>query len=76
MVIVDEADADVLTGKAVSPKAIEALLLRVEARARRRSGFVLEGAMHALVAPVLFGMTSIDPFGTNTETHPLDGELG
>ncbi len=51
-------------------KMIERPLLRPPVRRRRRSRFLLQCAMHALVPSILFRMTGRDALRYNPQLHP------
>jgi hypothetical protein len=55
---------------------VEAGLLLEAIGGRRADGLLLEGQMHALMAPVLLRATWFDALDIDTEPQPPDGELG
>jgi hypothetical protein len=59
----------------LSAKAIESRLLLAKRPRRGPQRFLFEGPMHALVSPVLLGVTRLNAFVTNAELHPPNGEL-
>ena len=63
-------------GVELCDEGVEALLLLDGVAGRRASGVLLQGEVHALVAPVLLGMTRLDAFDRDAEAEPPYGELG
>src|ERR1700688_4359740 len=53
----------------LAAEAFEALLLILEGCGRRRGGFSLEGAMHALVPTVLLRLAGLDPLGRDGQLY-------
>jgi hypothetical protein len=63
-------------GVELFPEGVEAVLLLQAVHARRTDGFLLERAMHALVAAVLLRRARLDAFDLDAEPQPPDGKLG
>ena len=57
-------------GIELGPHPIEAPLLVLRRRGRRRRGLLLKGQMKPLVPPVLLGMPRVDPIELNPELQP------
>jgi hypothetical protein len=56
-------------------EVIEASLLLRAVHAWRSSALLLEREMHALVTPVLLGISGLDALDRNPEPEPPDSEL-
>jgi hypothetical protein len=63
-------------GVELSDEVIEAGLLLEAIGAWRADGLLLEGQVHALMAPVLLRSTWLDALNIDAEPQPPDGELG
>jgi hypothetical protein len=59
----------------LATEVIECGLLLLERRAWRQRRFLLERAMHALVASILLGMAGLNAFGTDAEPDPPNRQL-
>lgn len=57
-------------------EVIEAGLLLERVHGGWPGGFLLEGEMHALVAPILLRTAWLDAFDGDAEPEPPDGEFG